>query len=246
MSSYAVKMISLIPVALLALIVLAEPAHAAPGLGDEVYGAEIEAGELELESRYGALAGGPADGEDALKLEAAYSVSNSLRLAALGEFNRNPGGPRKASAAGVEAIYRLGKVGDFGIAVYGEYEIGIDRPDSTETKLIIQRHKGPLDLRLNLIAEKQLAGHSPVEFSYAGSIDYRVAGEFSLGARAFGDLGTVNHVGPSADHYVGPVAKIEIDELGPEIELETGYLFAIGATRQEAKGQVRVMLGIEF
>lgn len=235
----------LMPFALLGLAV-PSLAHAAPGLGDEVYGADVENGELELESRYGALAGGPDDGEDVLKLEAAYGVNDRLRLAALAEFEREAGGPRKAEAMGIEGIYRLGKVGGVGIALYGEYEIAFNGTDKVETKLILQRRKGPLDLRLNLIAEKLLDSQAPVELEYAASADYRVAGEFSLGARGFGALGTFSHALPYAEHFAGPVAKVEIEAFGPEIELEAGYLFAIGKARQDTKGQVRIMLGVEF
>ena len=46
--------------------------HAAPGLDDEVYGATVETGKTEIETRYGRLAGGSADGEDAFVLEAAH------------------------------------------------------------------------------------------------------------------------------------------------------------------------------
>ncbi|MDE2436952.1 MAG: hypothetical protein KGM49_11890 [Sphingomonadales bacterium] len=232
--------------AMFTTLALPQSALAAPGMGDEVYGAEIETGKVELESRYGALAGGPADGEDALKLEAAYSVNDRLRVAALGEFEHTPGSARKATAMGIEAIYRLGKVGDVSVALYGEYEVAFDGADKVETKLILQRRKGPLDLRFNLIAEKPLDSHAPVELGYAASADYRVIGDVSLGARAFGELGTFNRAFPYAEHYVGPVAKVEFEPFGQEIELEAGYLFAVGKARQDTKGQVRVMLGVEF
>ena len=65
--------------ALLGALACALPGHAfasAPGMGDEVYGATVEKGEAEIEARYGALDGGPDDGEDVLKLE----VKNDARL----------------------------------------------------------------------------------------------------------------------------------------------------------------------
>lgn len=229
-----------------AFLILPTAAQAAPGVGDEVYGAETTVGETELEARYGALAGGSADGEDALKLEASYAVSGRLRIAVLGEFVRDPTGPRKFEAAGVEAIYRIGKVGGIGVAIYGEYEVAFDGTDKIETKLILQRHNGPLDIRFNLIAEKPLNSGKPVELGYAASIDFKTFGDISLGVRAFGNLGTFSDHLPYAEHYVGPVVKVGIDGLGPEVELEAGYLFAVGAARQDTNGQVRVMLGVEF
>ena len=228
------------------LLMLPTAAQAAPGMGDEVYGAETTAGETEIEARYGSLAGGTADGEDALKLEASYAVNGRLRIAVLGEFAHDPLGPRKFEAAGVEAIYRLGKIGGIGVAIYGEYEVAFDGTDKVETKLILQRRNGPLDIRFNLIAEKPLSSGKPVELGYAASIDFRAFGEVNLGARAFGNLGTFTDRLPYAEHYIGPVVKVGIDGLGPEVELEGGYLFAVGKARQDTNGQVRIMLGVEF
>ena len=58
-------------VALAASLACATPALAdspaalsAPGLGEEVYGATVEAHEVELESRYGMLTGGSANGQE--------------------------------------------------------------------------------------------------------------------------------------------------------------------------------------
>lgn len=221
-------------------------AHAAPGMGEEVYGATVEKGEAEIETRYDALAGGPDDGEDVLKLEAAYSPSDRLRLGLLAEFEREPGDARKAEAVGLEAIYALGKVGGVNVALYGEYEIGFNGPDKIETKLLLQHRKGPLDIRLNLIGEKPLKSNEKVELSYAFSADVETFDEVRIGVQAFGDLGTFDRLFPRTEHFAGPVAKFEIDGLGPELELQAGYLFALGKARDDTKGQLRLSLGLEF
>ena len=52
---------------LVALIaVIPATANAAPGLDDIVYGATVEAGNTDVETRYGRLTSGDAAGEDAL------------------------------------------------------------------------------------------------------------------------------------------------------------------------------------
>jgi hypothetical protein len=108
---------------------LSTPALAGPpGMAGEVYGATVEKGEKEFEARYGILTGGPAGGEDALKLEAAYGVTDHLRIGVLGEFGRDSGTSRKLNAAAIEAIYALGKTGGIDFAVYGEYEFAFDGP----------------------------------------------------------------------------------------------------------------------
>lgn len=200
--------------------------------------------------RYGRLGGsgpdGNADGEDALKLEAAYGVTHNLRVAVIGEFTRDPGGPRRADSAAVEAIYALGKVGGIDVAVYGEYEVGFLGPDKIETKLLLQRRTGPWDLRLNLIGEKALTAGQRVEVGYAASADVAVAGEVRLGVQAYGELGTFHRFAPRAEHYAGPVAKFEIEGLGPEVGVELGYLFALGAARDSSDGQFHLRLEFEF
>lgn len=221
-------------------------AMAAPGLGGEIYGATVSPGEFELESRYDALAGGPDDGEDMVKLELGYGVSKRLRVGLQGEFEREPGSPRKAEELGIEAIYTLGRVGGIDVALYGEYAIGLDGPDKIETKLLLQHRPGPFDLRLNLIAEKELTGGAKVDLAYAAQADVAVAGDLRVGVQAFGDLGTFDRVFPAAGHMIGPVVSTEVEGLGPELKLEAGYLFALGTARQDTRGQFRLALELEF
>lgn len=221
-------------------------AHAAPGMATEVYGANVEAGKIEVESRYDRLSGGPDSGEDVFKLEAAWGVNDRLRLGLLGEFEREPGDPRKLEEVGIEAIYRLGSVGPVDVAVYGEYAIGINGPDAVETKLLLQHRSGPVDIRFNLIGEKKLKSGEKLELEYAFSADTAVAGEFRLGVQGFGELGTFDKLLPRAEHFVGPVAKVEIEGLGPEAEIEIGYLFALGKARDDTDGRLRVALEFEF
>lgn len=221
-------------------------AYATPGLAGEVYGAEIEKGEAEFEAIYGRLDGGAIEGEDVLKLEGSYGVTDRLRLGVIGEIEHGPASPRKFNALGFEAIYELGRLGNFAFAAYGEYEIGLTGADKIETKLLVQNKAGFADFRLNLIAEKSLEAGHPVEFEYAASVDVPAFGEVRLGAVAFGELGTFDRFLPRAEHYLGPVAKVEIEGLGPELELEAGYLFAIGNAQDGTHGQFRLAAGIAF
>ena len=234
--------------AVAASLALAAPtaAHAAPGLADEVYPATVQAGEPEVELRYGRLGGGPDHGEDALKVEAGYGVTSRLRLAGVVEFEREAGRNRRAEAASIEAIYALGKAAGIDVALYGEYEIGFNGPDKIETKLLLQHRADRFDLRLNLIAEKPLAGGSKVELGYAAGAYAAVGGEVQLGVEAYGDLGNFSRFAPRAEHFVGPVARFEIEGLGPELGLQVGYLFALDAARDDTDGQFQVRLEMEF
>ena len=221
-------------------------AQAAPGLGSEVYGATVSKGELEFESRYHTLKGGADDGEDVIKLEAAYGVTDRLRIGVFAEFEREPGLSRRAEEVAVEAVYHLGKTGGIDFALYGEYAISLHGPDALEAKLLMQHRSGPIDLRLNLIAEKHLISGQPLEFGYAASGDIEAFDEFRIGIEAFGELGSTHKFLPDAEHFVGPYAKYEIEGLGPEVALQVGYLFALGKAKEDTDGQLRIGLELEF
>lgn len=229
------------------MLVFASPASAAPGLGDEVYGATYEKGTSEFEARYGALNGGRDSGEDALKLEAAHVPLKNLRVAAQVEIERDPGGPRRVTEASVEVVYTLGRAAGIDFAVYGEYAKGFrGNSDALEAKLILERRAGPYDARLNLVAERPLASGERVELSYAASADMQVKGDFRAGVAAFGDLGTFHRFAPRAEHFLGPIVKGEVEAFGPELEIEAGYLFPLAAARDNSRGQFRLIVSVEF
>lgn len=229
------------------LFAAATPALAAPGLGNDVYGARVEKGEWEFEAKFDTLAGGPDDGEDVVKLEAAYGVTDNLRIAPFVKLEKEPGVARKAEEVGVELVYELGSAGPIDFAIYGEYAFGLNgHADEAEAKLIMQHTSGPWDARLNLIFGKELERGHDVEIGYAASVDVETFDEVRLGVQAFGELGTFKDFVPRKEHFLGPVAKIEIEGLGPEMELEIGYLFALAAARDDAKGQFRLGIELEF
>lgn len=234
---------------ILFLMTLPTTAYATPGLDTVVYGATVEAGKSELEMRYGRLTGGAADGEDALVMEASHTFTPRFYGAALATFGREPASRRRLETIAVEGIYTLGRIKglDVDTAVYVEGEHRLHGPDNLETKLLLERRKGPFDIRLNLIAEREFVSGAPVEFGYAASADYEIADDISLGAEAFGDLGTSHGLTTRSEHFIGPAAKIELDHAGPgELELRAGYLFAVDRARDDAKGQLRFGLEYEF
>lgn len=224
-------------------------AHAAPGLDDAVYGASIEADKTEIETRYGRLTGGNADGEDAFVLEAAHGFSSRFYGAALAAFEHSPGNRRRLGALALEGIFAIGKIKSLGLetAVYVEAEHSLHGPDKFETKLLLEHRQGRFNSRLNLIAERALTSGAPVEFSYAASADFEVGGDVRLGAEALGDLGNSRSFTARGEHFVGPVVKAELDQAGPgELELRAGYLLAVDRSRDETKGQLRLGLEYEF
>jgi hypothetical protein len=224
-------------------------ASAAPGLDDAVYGATVEAGKAEIETRYGRLMGGEDAGEDAFVAEAAYGFSPGVYGAALATLEREPGGNRRLETVAVEGIFTLGRIDSLGLdtAIYVEAEHGVHGPDNLETKLLVEHRRGRFDWRLNLVAEREVSQHAPVEFGYAASADFEVAEDLRIGAEAFGDLGTSDGLTTSGEHFIGPAMRVGFDRAGPgELELRTGYLLPVGRAHEGSKGQLRFGIEYEF
>ena len=238
------------PVAALVLAAVSAPAAAAPGLGEKVYGATVEKGVSEIEVRYGRLAGDQADGEDGAVVELSHGFSNRFYGGVLLEFEREAGQRRRLEAVGLEGIMAVGRIKaiDTDVAVYGEYDGVREGADKVETKLLFEHRKGSFDGRLNLVAEKELKRGSPVELGYAASADWKLVGDLRGGIEGFGELGSTRRFLPRAEHFVGPMVKAELEHLPGrgELEIEAGYLFALGAARDETNGQARLLLEYEF
>lgn len=224
------------------------PASAAPGLDSKVYGTRITAGSTELESRYGRLTGGSDSGESALVFEVAHGFSDRFYGAVLTTIEHQPSGGSSVASIGLEGIYRLGTIPGIGVevAIYGEYEIALyDEPHNIELKALFEKQVGGLDARINLVAQRRLRSGAPLEFGYAASVDHAVIGdEVRLGFEAFGDLGSSDHFGGRQSHFIGPAARFEIEHLpfGGDLEIGAGYLFAVGAAHDSARGQARLAL----
>ncbi len=228
------------------MLLAASGAQAAPGVGEKIYGASVERGVTEVEARYGRLTGGTDNGEDGLVLELAHGFSDRFYGALLGEFERAPGSGRKFGSLGAEAILTTGRIEALGIdtALYAEFAAVRGGPDKLETKLLLERRAGGFDGRVNLIAEKLLAGGNRVNFGYAASADWHVVGEIRAGVAAFGEFGDIHSFASRNEHFLGPVIKAAIEHLpgGSEIEIETGWLRAFGAARDDTNGQFRLLL----
>ena len=224
--------------------VMSATAMAAPGLGTDVASPGVEKGEGAVMARWASLEGGPDDGAGVFLIEGGYGVTDRLRLVVITEAEKEPGESRDVTVTGFEALYELGSVGNFTFGLNGAYAVEFGAPDKIEGKFLVQNETGPWDFRLNLTAAKPLESGAPVELLYAASADVATTDALRLGVQAFGELGTSKDFLPRSEHFVGPAAKVAISGLGPEVELDFGYLFAIGAASDVTDGQLRV--GIEF
>ena len=234
-----------IKAAVAGLFLSASPAVAGE-LTTKVYGATLEAGTTEIETRIGRMTGGEASGETGVLLEVAHHFSNRFYASVEGEFERAPGGNLKLGSVALESIVTLGRIKPLGVdvAIFGELESVRRGPDVIAAKLLLEKRAGKFDARLNLAAERPHG--QPVALGYAASADVEVADELRLGAVAIGELGTFRNFTTRDGHFAGPVVKYEIEKfVGGEFGIETGYLFALGQARRETDGQLRLLLEFE-
>jgi hypothetical protein len=234
----------------LAAVFVASSSTAQPGMGNRVYGARVEAGATEIESSYSRLAGGAAGGQDVLLLEFAHGFSRGLAAGLQFEFEHIPGRRRALESVGVEGLFALGRLEELGldVGIYAEYELVFDAADELEAALILQRSRWPFEARLNLVLEQELKRGRALEIGYAGLADWELTEGLRLGVQAFGELGTHRRLLTRAEHFAGPVLRSEIEGLpaGGELEIELSYLRALGAARDDADGQLRLVLEYQF
>lgn len=229
---------------------LAPPLAAAePGGAAEVYGPGVARGETGLELRSGFFHGGDADGDWQVKLELSHGVTDWWRPGVVAEWEYE-GDEAEFTALAIENVFDFTGTRDWPVHLggYVEYEFTQEGDDKVELKLLLQRARGPLDLRFNLIGERHVGGGDNAwELGYAAQGGYALNDDLELGVQGFGDVGADGELNDFGDHahYWGPFAQFELIELGEgEIELQLGYLAGFGEA--EADGQFRLKLEYEF
>lgn len=236
--------------ALMGALVTPAQATAEPGRAAEVYGPSVERGQTEFEVRGGALSGGPADGEWQVKTELSHAFTDWWRPGLVGEWERE-GGDTQFTAVAIENVFDFTSTRAWPVHFGGylEYEWPQEGADHVELKLLMERVRGPLGLKLNLIGEREVGSDASNqwELGYAAEAAYALNDDFTLGVQGFGDAGTDDALGHLGDHahYWGPFGQFELVHLGEgEVELQLGYLVGSGAA--EADGQFRFKLEYEF
>ena len=239
----------------LGLALGATAAVADPRLDEKVYSPYIENHVLEWESRWGQEVGhGDLNNARTLVNELEYGVNDRLSLALITQVEREPGAPERLVGVGVESLFYLGQVPGVGVDVGGylEYKVGTGgEADESEAKLLLAKTAGRFQGLFNFIVERPFGaprGEAFASYGYAASTTWRTVGNLRLGAEAFGDFGDDHGFLTRAQGaYVGPQLKWEGKPaaLPFEIELDAGWLAAVGPTRNEASSQVRVSLELE-
>lgn len=230
---------------------LSHEAAAEPGLADEVDAPTVVAGSMELSLRAGELAGGANGGDRETRTEASYTYLSWWRPGIAATW-RGIDGETDLSGIAVENVFDFipSRRWPVHLGAYAEYERNMgEGPDHFELKLLMQRVDGPLDLRFNVVTERETGDHSDNrwEVGYAAQAAYRMSPSWRIGVQGFGDTGFDAQLGDIDDyaHYWGPFAQLRLARRREqEISLQVGYL--AGSGHADADGQVRVGLEWSF
>jgi hypothetical protein len=236
---------------LLAGVLGAPDAAAEPGLASEVESPTVVAGSTELSLRSGELVGGGDRHDWQARAEASYAYLSWWRPGVAATWQRENGGTDLTGLA-IENVFDFipSRRWPVHFGAYAEYERNMqETPDHIELKLLMQHLEGPLDIRFNIVSERETGDHSDNrwEFGYAAQTSYRVSPSWRIGVEGFGDTGFDDQLGDIDDyaHYWGPFAQVRLASVREqEIILHFGYL--AGSGHADADGQVRLQLEWSF
>jgi hypothetical protein len=226
-------------------------AFADPRLDEKVYSPYVERGVAELELRRGEEIGGAQSSTRTDVVEAEYGLNDRASLALVGDIASEPGASPRLNGLGLESVVYLGQIPRLGIDVglYLEYMGGLHgEDDKGEAKVLLAKNAGRFQGLFNFIVERPIGvPQAYASYGYAASATWRTFGALRLGVEAFGDLGSDHgFLTESEGAYIGPELRWEVrPSFAPvEIEIDAGWLAAVGPDRDEADSQAR--LTIEF
>ena len=236
--------------ALLGSALAAPDAVAEPGLADEVESPIVVAGAMELSLHVAELTGA-AHRDWQARAEGSYSYLSWWRTGLAATWQRE-GEETRLSGLAIENAFDFipSRRWPVHFGAYAEYQRDMgEAPNHIELKLLMQRVRGPVDLRFNLVTERETGDHSDKrwEYGYAAQGSYRVTPTLRLGVQGFGDTGFDDQLGDIDDyaHYWGPFAQVQLASVRErELSLQVGYL--AGSGHADADGQVRVQLEWSF
>ncbi|MBI3438523.1 MAG: hypothetical protein HY054_07725 [Proteobacteria bacterium] len=227
-------------------------AFADPRLDEKVYAPYVQNHVFELELRRGREIGGPLGRAQSDVIEAEYGLNDNVSLALVANIHQEPDGSPHLNGVGLEGVAYLGQIPHTGVDVglYLEYIGGLNgEDDAAEAKLLLAKNIDRFQALFNFIVERPIGAPASEDFAsygYAASATWRTFGALRVGVEAFGDLGDDRGIGREGA-YVGPQLRWEGHPGSSpiEIEVEAGWLAAVGADRDEADSQVRFTIAVE-
>jgi hypothetical protein len=118
--------------------------------------------------------------------------------------------------------------------------------DKVELGALFQKDFGPNEMRLNLIAERELRSGAETELEYALQYRWRRSPRFEPGVELYGEFGELGDFGSLGDHRheLGPAAFGRIPLGDGALKYELAWLFAL--TDDAAAQTARFLLEYEF
>lgn len=222
-------------VSALALACAAFPliAHAEPGGTSGVSSPAVSEGSLKLEWRSTFWDGGDIDGNWSHRGQIGYGVTDWWRAQLNLRASQPDGENAELRSIGLENAFEFTATNAWPVQFGGqvEYKSGLNgAEDSVELKLLAERRAGPLSIRFNIAAERDVSGDSEEwEHIYSTRIMWRASEVWQFGLEGFSE--------PEADaHYLGPRAGLTFGHS----TLSLGYLAGIDDAAADA--QIRVSL----
>lgn len=234
-----------------ATAIFATSAAAEPAVVDEVESPIVVAGATEFSLNHASLQGGAQEHDSATRAEASYAYLSWWRPGIAAAWQRTDEESELSSVA-LENLFDFIPTRRWPVhfGAYASYERNMgEGADQVELKLLMQRLRGPLDLRFNIITERETGDHSDNqwEFGYAAQGAYRVSSAWRVGVQGFGDTGVDGQLGDIDDyaHYWGPFTQVRLHSARErELSLHVGYLF--GSGHADADAQLRLQLEWSF
>lgn len=221
----------------LACVALADQAYAEPGGTSGVSGPRVTEGAFKLEVRTAAFLGDDIDGSWSHRALAAYGVTSWWRTQLNLRASQPDGEDAELRSVGIENAFDFTATRDWPVHFGGqiEYRFGVNgADDNVELKLLSERDLGPVNVRFNLIADRDVGSGASDEWEhgYAVRAMWDATDAIELGIEGLGELDIDAHAfGPRASFDLGAAA------------ISLGYLASFGDDA-EADGQVRV--GVEW
>jgi hypothetical protein len=239
---------------ILATVLVADSTCGASGSPDSyVLTPNIERGEVELEYRMGAQNQAGAGSLEGSSLALGYAPTSWWGTEVYAKFRRRCGASVQYDAVEWENRIRFTKPGrhalDVGAAI--EFELPADRSEGVELAIgpLLQSTLGRWQLNANVLFAGSIdaTAASPTQLGYQWQARYRWKRAISLGAQAFGDVGTWDHWSATSaqSHLLGPALFGNI-VFGDDGGLDYDAAMLWGLTAGSPDTRFRLQLEFEF
>lgn len=226
-----------------------QTAHASPT--DYVYTPTVEAGETEIDFKFGTEDNSPRESMASLGL--GHGVNDWWFTEAYVKYAREGSGGIKYDAFEWENKFQLTETGKYpvDIGLITEIEIPKNNDEGIEFKFgpLFQSEFGKLQLNGNVLFEKHFdaAESAPTEMAYQWQAKYRWLPSFEYGMQGFGEMGEWNHWESSSnqEHKIGPAifGKLAMSHR-TAIKYNAAWLF--GLTENTPDNTFRLQTELEF